>query len=213
MPERSLSDQREIEKLKYKHAYKAVNYEMRKFRLKYFIQWADEIAPMFTTGDKHGMTWDSVLDVGCGRAQAIDMLKKRGAKKIQGIDFIPELKRPDVSIIDGAHSLPFDDNQFDLVMCLDVAEHLIEEEVIPVFKELFRVAKKAIRLEISHRKDVGDGPHGHLHITVYPREWWINNILLPLMPNGARWKIEKDQEPKMNLHTRMTITLQEGYIK
>lgn len=194
-----LHNRREHEKERYRKAYKKSDYRMLPKRLSWFKEWADSIQGHLTDG-----MLNSVLDVGSGVGQALDMLKKRGAKVVQGVEFMKiQPKREDTMLIDGAHDLPFGTDAFDLVMCMDVPEHLILEEVPQILSEIFRVAHKMIRFEISHRLDRSVDP---LHITVFPREWWLNQILIH-MPNGARWAVDPDREAKKHYHTRLEIFL------
>ena len=60
-----------------------------------------------------------VLDVGCDRAVLRDMLDK---VEYTGIDIAGA---PDITInLEEIDRLPFEDNQFDCVVCTDVLEHL-----------------------------------------------------------------------------------------
>ena len=158
---------RELEYAKYSLAYEAQNYQMRQWRRKRFEDYLTSIADR---------GYVSMLDVGCGRGQALTIAHRYGFKAVRGVEVIPELcTRPDVTLIEGAHLLPFEDGAFQLVVSTDVMEHIIEEDVQAVLKEMFRVASKAIHLAISHRADHKD-KLGHKHITVKPREWWVDQI-------------------------------------
>jgi len=80
----------------------------------------------------------SVLDVGCREGTLKDYLPKN--IKYQGIDIVP---RPEKNIIgcDITKGLPFKDNSFDYIFCLEVLEHLRT----PFFalKEFKRIVKPA----------------------------------------------------------------------
>lgn len=166
---------RELEYAKYTLAYEAPNYQMRHWRRKRFEDYLRSIAD-------RGYT--SMLDVGCGRGQAIALAYRHGFTHVEGVEVIPELcKTKLVTQIEGAHCLPFENGEFHLVIATDVMEHILEEDVQPVLREMFRVASKAIHLAISHRPDHKD-KLGHKHVTVKPRQWWMEQILIaaPSLP-------------------------------
>lgn len=73
---------------------------------------------------------DSVLDVGCATGLWLAECKRRGASKILGVDgpWVPkqklEIAREDFLETDLNRALPSDLGQFDLALCIEVAEHL-----------------------------------------------------------------------------------------
>ena len=75
------------------------------------------------------------LDLGAGAGIYKETVKKAGYEYV-GLD--PEPRAPDM-IKGVAEDLPFKDNEFDLVICIDVLEHL-KDEKIPM-REVFRVMK------------------------------------------------------------------------
>jgi len=85
-----------------------------------------------------------ILDAGCGTGAALLYLKNFG--KTIGIDISPEalkyarkigrVKKGDIS------ALPFKNESFDLVVCLDVIYHLWVRDYQKVLKEFNRVLKK-----------------------------------------------------------------------
>jgi SAM-dependent methyltransferase len=101
-----------------------------------FFQWqvhgamrsAEKIVP-FITELFHPQ---SVCDVGCGLGAWLAEFKKNGARKVLGIDggYIQKkdllIAEDDFSVRD-IESLAFEGQRFDLVSCLEVAEHLSEQ--------------------------------------------------------------------------------------
>lgn len=106
---------------------------------------------------------NNILDIGCGEgfllehlpshvqyigidnsSEAIQLaknnkiLKSENPKKIQNIKFQKE----------SVYSLPFSDNEFDLITCLEVLEHLKDYE--KALSEIKRVAKKWIIISVPH---------------------------------------------------------------
>ncbi len=96
-----------------------------------------------------------VLDIGCGRGEMVIHASKKGSDSI-GIDYsresimlanIAKRKQPfeiqkkiEFKIMD-AKKLSFSDSTFDMVILTDVVEHLYQEELKIVFKEIKRVLK------------------------------------------------------------------------
>ena len=98
-----------------------------------------------------------ILNIGCGTGGTIPLLKKFG--KVTNVDNSPEvakyLKRngiKDVVLVDSL-KLPFQDNEFDIVVGFDVLEHIKQEDT--ALKEWRRVIK----------------PDGHLFLTVPAYQW------------------------------------------
>ncbi|HEM60744.1 MAG TPA: class I SAM-dependent methyltransferase, partial [Chloroflexi bacterium] len=89
-----------------------------------------------------------VLDVGCGEGFTIELLlRANGQMPIQGLDYdwlaLREAKtrQPEVLFqMADIGRLPYADGSFDLVLCLEVLEHLAE--AAPALEELHRVSSR-----------------------------------------------------------------------
>ncbi len=85
----------------------------------------------------------SILDVGCGPGALMTELKQYG--QVEGVDFSPDAvsfckSRGIESVqVAPAESLPFPSENFDLVLALDVLEHLKDDD--KAMKEIYRVLK------------------------------------------------------------------------
>jgi len=120
-----------------------------------------------------------ILDLGCGRGdfllechkEKIDVIGidinpnyiKISKEKIKGNGFEP-------NIIQGrGEELPFEDNYFDFVNCVDVLEHTQNPQ--KVLSEIYRVLKKGGRtfITIQNRLSVRDGHYNLLFINWMPR--------------------------------------------
>jgi len=121
-------------------------------------------------GVRSGM---SVLDIGCGRGEAVIKCAQFGASLPVGLDYAPvslkaarenieqiglRVNLTDMSLAltqADAKALPFDDESFDRIFMLDVIEHLHEWELQHVWGEVRRVLR----------------PEGLLIIHTLPNRW------------------------------------------
>ena len=110
---------------------------------------------------------EKVLDFGCGRGEMVIQAAMKGCDTI-GIDYSSEaiilakeaskknkIRAKILLVKDG--KLPFTSEVFDCVFFLDVAEHLTDDQLITVFKEIRRVLR----------------PDGRLIIHTSPNKDWI----------------------------------------
>jgi len=98
-----------------------------------------------------------VLDLGCGRGELMRHGVQQGATVV-GIDYAPAALELAQQILPpkGARlvqadvtQLPFDDDTFDLVLALDLVEHLFAYQLDAMMAEVFRVLKPGGRL-VAH---------------------------------------------------------------
>ena len=73
----------------------------------------------------------SILDIGCGTGELLSLISKREGVTLSGIDISPEMiriareklgKGSDIRLGD-SEELPWKDNSFDVVMCIDAFHH------------------------------------------------------------------------------------------
>lgn len=75
-----------------------------------------------------------VLEIGCGQGATLQWIQTiRDCEKVVGVELFPEAvaiaKNRLDSVIQGNienMELPFEDNEFELILCLDVLEHLVD---------------------------------------------------------------------------------------
>lgn len=120
--------------------------------------------------EKRGV--QSVLDVGCGNGIYLDAFQQAGVTDITGTDGSPNAKEE--SLVDGKYieirdlSEPFNlERQYDLVMTVEVAEHLPDEK-----------ADQFVQNLCTHGSTVYftaayPGQGGTHHINEQPKEYWI----------------------------------------
>ena len=95
----------------------------------------------------------SVLDAGCGEGETLDRIGSLLPGKVTGIDLNPEsvaftaerIPNGEFSVAD-ITALPFEDDSFDLVLCLEVLEHI--PDPAPALAELARVCRGDIVLSV-----------------------------------------------------------------
>jgi SAM-dependent methyltransferase len=98
---------------------------------------------------------DSLLDVGCGEGFVLSKLKndKVLPKNVAGIDISDKaLKMAKSALsevkfeISDVRSLPYKDNSFDLLVCLEVLEHITDYK--KALRELVRVSNKYLLISV-----------------------------------------------------------------
>jgi ubiquinone/menaquinone biosynthesis C-methylase UbiE len=121
-----------------------------------------------------------ILDVGFGLGYGLNILSIK-SREVNGIDVDPEVlnyctntlvgKNPRLKILiifDG-YNLPFSDNAFDVVTCVDVIEHV--EDYSRLIKEMLRVSRKGVFLSTPNRRpeftNTDGSPKNYWHL----REW------------------------------------------
>lgn len=119
--------------------------------------------------------FDSVIDVGCGKGTTGVILKAyRDVKTTVGLEiFKPYLEHCEktnaydvlVNHDLNAERIPFDDKAFDLVLCLDVIEHLEKAPALKLLKELKRIGRKVVLVTPSYyqHQDELDGSEYQVH--------------------------------------------------
>ena len=96
---------------------------------------------------------NSILDVGCGDGR---LLNKINTKFKIGIDFaVNPLKYVKcLTYAANVEYLPFLDNSFELVICLEVLEHLKKNKLKKTLNELFRVSSRFILISVPYDENL-----------------------------------------------------------
>jgi SAM-dependent methyltransferase len=90
----------------------------------------------------------SVLDLGCGLGGYTVALKENGARQVVGLD-LAHISLPNVLMVQGnALTLPFKSDQFDLVVCASLIEHLAGRREL--INEIARVLVPGGKLYLSY---------------------------------------------------------------
>lgn len=133
----------------------------------------------------HGV--ETLLDIGCGDGLLLSLLKEKGVAA-KGIDISEEgvaksrAKGLDVAVYDADGPVPFSDNAFDVVILLDVLEHLYAPEEL--LKEAARVSKRWVIVgvpnfsSIAARLQVVSGAVPENNRPNKGHVYWFNEVTL-----------------------------------
>lgn len=110
----------------------------------------------------------SLLDYGCGKGE---VWKEHGLRRLLKLRKV-FLYDPGIPEFKNKPGVPAD-----IVICIDVMEHIPENCVDEVLKDIDNLSKKAIFFAISTRTSSKTLPNGeNAHVTVKPEEWWWEKL-------------------------------------
>lgn len=97
---------------------------------------------------------NSILDAGCGEGFILKILyENKIGKKLEGIEYSNDALKigkglhPYLNLKKGSiYSLSYKNDQFDIVLCTEVLEHL--EDPVKALKEIERVSKKYVLITV-----------------------------------------------------------------
>jgi SAM-dependent methyltransferase len=119
--------------------------------------------------------FQSLLDVGCGQGWLVEALRNAGCEAV-GLDVslwaVQHAAEDAVVYLGWAGDLPFEANQFEVVLLWKVLEHLSEEEAFDALMEAKRVARDLVVICVTVEHYINDPTH----ITVRPAAWWENEF-------------------------------------
>lgn len=119
-----------------------------------------------------------ILIVGCGEGHGIHKLTRAGYT-VKGLDLVDAIKYNEYKsklVIQPAWDTKFSDIEFDLIVSIDVLEHIPEQKIDSTLNELRRIGK-FFYFTIACRKDkMGELINETLHLTVKTPAWWVSKI-------------------------------------
>jgi len=142
---------------------------------------------------------ESVLELGCARAYIVKKLEDRGIRAV-GVDVSLHCWHTRVTDSFVLYDVtkvpwPFGDKEFDLCFSKDFMEHLPEDKLPVIIKEMARVCKRALHgITFSDHPFAKDDP---THKTLKPKEWWIQLFKqhTPMFPVEIIDKEEMERGP------------------
>ena len=168
-----LASRRAIEHQKYVRAYTVSEYRMGDRRMR------------DTLRDLSAIPRGSLLDVGCGRGEMLDIATRVGFAPVRGVDVVPAVIDGERVVRGEVHALPFPDKAFDVVTMFDVIEHLIPGDDELACRELARVARRHILITANNetsQRAIGE----ELHINRRPYKEW-DALFRSWFPGAVTW--------------------------
>jgi hypothetical protein len=129
---------------------------------------------------------NSIVDFGCAVGSFLEGAFLAGTGVIRGYEYAFSAAQPYMNpivkpfIVEGNVGKPIECGKFECAMSIEVAEHLIEEEVEVFIKNLTDSASKMIILTAAPPEQ-----DGFYHLTLKPYEFWIEKI------ESKGWKYNK----------------------
>ena len=123
------------------------------------------------------------IDVGCGRANGVQYSRNKGFD-VYGCDISEgaikcweERGVAEYCKVAPANKLSYEDNEFEMVVCSEVLEHIPEEDTIDSLKEIFRIGSDKYFFTIALKPEtIPLGGFIQTHINIHPAEWWFQKF-------------------------------------
>ena len=156
------------------------------FDLATYQQWREaELRAQFTEHFRFDeVAGKDVLDFGCGGGTLSMLIARHGVKSITGVDLNPQMiaqAQDEMRHLNGAtppqvprfvlgadpKKIEFPDNSFDVILCFDVLEHILDyREIIPEWQRILRPGGKVFIWWVPWFH-----PYGHHAESLLPLPW------------------------------------------
>jgi len=143
----------------------------------------------------------SVLDVGCAYGFLVKNLNDSGipAKGVDISTFAYKMRATDDMQVASILDLPFKDGEFDLVVTLEMLEHIREEDTNQALSELGRVSRRGAHWLAYKEVDALFQTKDVTHINIKPYVWWQEKFMEICGPTHEVIDKEKDWYPKLTI--------------
>jgi ubiquinone/menaquinone biosynthesis C-methylase UbiE len=140
-------------------------------------------------------TGDSVLDVGFGLGYGLKIMSEK-ANRLSGIDIdrkaIAKMRRssisPKIKTLDhyDGYSIPFSEDSFDLVTCIDVLEHV--PDYMRLIRSMCKVSRRHVVISTPNRRPEYMNRDGSPKNPWHIREWSFEEFDQILKELGERYE-------------------------
>lgn len=173
-----------------------------------------------------GMRPQRVLDIGCGAGRSGAWLRARGATRIVGVEVDPASGQAARAIYDEVHiasiesALSTIDEPFDLILCADVLEHLVDPWSVARRLREHATPETTLAVSIPNIRNIGalrriafgdgfayetEGIFDATHLRFFTR----SNARTML--EGGGWRIERSGRSLRSLGARIASKLTRGF--
>jgi predicted TPR repeat methyltransferase len=123
------------------------------------------------------------LDVGCGRANGVEYARSVG-QDVYGCDISDGAVKcwkdrgvDDFCNVAPANNMPYVDQEFDMVVCSEVMEHIPEDQTMSTLRVIFRVGSDKYFFTIALTPEqLPIAGYIQTHITVKSPMWWFERF-------------------------------------
>jgi 2-polyprenyl-3-methyl-5-hydroxy-6-metoxy-1,4-benzoquinol methylase len=122
------------------------------------------------------------LDVGCGYANGVKLMRSSG-KAVFGSDIADARDKwakigvEDYCKTEYAHNMSWGTDEFDMIVCSEVMEHVPEEMTDLTLKEIARVGSDKFFFTIALKPEkIKIAGYIQSHINLHPPQWWLERI-------------------------------------
>jgi SAM-dependent methyltransferase len=146
----------------------------------FYLRRVERYSPLqIEVSNRLNIIWkpQSVFDVGCGIGGYLQRFNELGIEIAGcdiGYDIAKEFMNENVKSKTYAHDLTTEINsisKYDLVLCVEVAEHIDSKFSMQFCENIVRVSKNRIFFTAAH-----PGQYGNGHVNCQPKQYWIDRM-------------------------------------
>lgn len=141
----------------------------------------------------------SFLDIGAGLCEGMKVLEGQGSLKVDGFEVDPRLADRHKNLFIGEDLSIFESKSYDVVTCVDVIEHVVEDLVL--LEEMKRIARKRVYVTTPNYTRSRCGNIAHC------REYTMPQFMNLLRPNEI-WS----GSPDGSVHRTLVMHRENGWV-